>query len=312
MVGKGVPSSSRGAVRTTSTAPQPHRWAAACSPRIGRPSCAATSRESSALKTSSTRRPGWCAPVTARRARTEPRPASSTDVHRLPNHDPSVSATSRAAAPARVLGVLVGTTLVQDDVPDLAGHHVREALPGLGHHEGWVLPPLQLFGEVVDPLLALGDVGLERAEPALLLDQGTHEGRQRCGDRQQQHREDRRATRQPARRGAGSPAGPSARPSTRHLGRAGGACRTGSRSGRGLGAGSRPGSASRSPLGPTGPGRRGTAGSHDGAVSPGSRRRRTGGRHRRPRSAPRRRAPPRSAAAGCTWRPARTGPGHRS
>ena len=38
----------------------------------------------------------------------------------------------------------------------------------------------------------------------------------------------------------------------------------------------------------------------------------TAGTRRPRRTAPRRRAPPRCAAAGCTWPPARTGPGHRS
>ena len=201
----------------------------------------------------------------------------------------------RAAHAATELGVgqLVAAlqrlpVAVDHLVAGLPRQHPAEPLARLRLDVGVVLPAALLALQRLDVALGAGDLGAQVGDVRALLEVGPHRG----GVGDHQHRQHDHQDRHPV----GEPR-PRARAGVVRValaarGRPGGGC-----------PGSTPGER---PCG-------GLAAAYDGwpswsaRLSPGS----AGRRHDR-RSGRRRRAPPRCAAAGCTSRRARSGPGRRS
>ena len=293
MVGNGVPLGSRGSVVTTSGLPHGQRWPTSWMARGSRPSWAAIAA-SSAGSITGLRPPGVSSgasmSVAAGGVSLGGLPARTTDCQASSNHGSGVPL--QRLGRLRQLGLALQrlAVLAEHDVRRLAGHDVAEPLAGLGLDERRVVPAPLLALEVVDAGLALRDLRLQVGDVGPLLEVGAH--RRGVGDGE--HRDHQDQDRGPPGEAGAAPA----------LGV--GRTRPAPTGGR---AAPRP-----APVRP-GPGRlrgRDPRGgvrrlSAIGPVSPGS-----AGRRRLRRSGRRRRARPRSGGAGCTWRPARTGPGRRS
>src|SRR5690606_33500208 len=233
-----------------------------------------------------------------------------------------------------------------DHVEELALPHHLQPLPGLGDDVLRVVPALEPFGEVLDPLALLGLVGLKLRDLGLLGQ--VDPNRVRVGEHQghEQGRDDGRSASDPRPskpgeclpRRPGAPTDPTA-PWRRRCDGAGSATvgpRTrpawgpALRSGAGRPSGGGARAAARGTLparqralrhcvtpndplttvrhGPTRAGACSTCDAAGRAVKTYG----TWGRRWRRRNAPRRRAPPRCAAAGCTSPPAPSAPEHRS
>ena len=298
--GTGVPSSSRGAVSTTSGWPHGQRCATPAAPAAARPSWRPT--------TSGVAR-GRPARLTARRGRRDGRPR-----RRCPTAwaYQGASAAGRAslggagvpAAAVTTYGRLAGQDVVQPRAR--LGRDVRRGRPAA--RRSALERRDALAGRPRSPRPA------RRARPrwarysrtgsAALTARDDHEhdeqrrgaagrGRSataRAGRRAAASGVRRAAARAPAARGAGGRARtrPECRRASARRPRAGRRAR------------------------PAGAGRPGTGRPRRASLTRASARPGSAGRRRRRRSGRRRRAPPRCAAAGCTWPPARSGPARRS